>query len=175
MLRCRGTRGNVSSLARGVKKDGVYKTSDFAASFESLPPGPDYHDVALDVHSYLPRLNKKGTLFRPSVAVIQQRGREFESMIMALWQEDCPTLFKELRELSQIRDFFGYWQRDDDRLRKSGISVAGGNLYGTAAASTSAVSLVPTLALCEDDGLFGHVPAYAWTRGTYRATAYHHR
>ncbi|KAI0636040.1 hypothetical protein C8Q77DRAFT_1051518 [Trametes polyzona] len=128
---------------KGVKKNGVYIHSDQAASFESLPPGPDANMVAKDIHEVLPRLTKKGTLFRASQATIEQRGREFEALITAFFQDDLPTLVKELRETRLCRDFFGYWRRDLDHDRKRGKvrptssagSTASGGLRNSIASS----------------------------------------
>ncbi|KAI1796926.1 hypothetical protein LXA43DRAFT_985159 [Ganoderma leucocontextum] len=106
------------AAGKGVKKNGVYIHSDHAASFESLPPGPDANTIAKDIHDLIPRLTKKGTLFRASQSTIEQRGREFEALIHALWQDDVPMLIRELRETRLVRDFFGYWRRDLDHDRK---------------------------------------------------------
>ncbi|RPD74922.1 hypothetical protein L226DRAFT_68775 [Lentinus tigrinus ALCF2SS1-7] len=115
------------AAGKGVKKNGVYIHSDQAASFESLPPGPDANSIAKDIHDVIPRLNKKATLFRASQATIEQRGREFEALILALFQDDVPMLVKELRETRLVRDFFGYWRRDLDHDRKrQSASGAGG-------------------------------------------------
>ncbi|KAH9945082.1 uncharacterized protein BXZ73DRAFT_86653 [Epithele typhae] len=103
---------------KGVKKNGVYVHSDQAASFDSLPPGPDANTIAKDIHEHIPRLTKKGTLFRPSQATIDQRGREFKELIEAMWRDDIPSLIQELRETRLVRDFFGYWRRDLDHDRK---------------------------------------------------------
>ena len=65
------------AAGKGVKKDGVYIHSDQAASFDSLPPGPEAKSIAKDVHVIIPKLSKKGTLFRPSQSTIEQRSREF--------------------------------------------------------------------------------------------------
>ena len=113
------------AAGKGIKKNGVYVHSDQAASFESLPPGPDASSIAKDIHDVIPRLNKKATLFRASQATIEQRGREFEALILALFQDDVPMLVKELRETRLVRDFFGYWRRDLDHDRKR-QSVPGG-------------------------------------------------
>jgi hypothetical protein len=48
---------------KGMKKHGMY-IHDHAASFESLPPGPDPKSVAMDIHKYLPELTKCAALFR---------------------------------------------------------------------------------------------------------------
>ena len=103
---------------KGVKKNGVYVHSDQAASFESLPPGPDANTIAKDIHALIPRLNKKGTLFRPSQAIVEQRGQEFKALIDALFRDDVPMLIQELRGTRLVRDFFGYWRRDVDHDRK---------------------------------------------------------
>ncbi|KAI0719415.1 hypothetical protein C8T65DRAFT_736741 [Cerioporus squamosus] len=119
------------AAGKGVKKNGVYIQSDQAASFESLPPGPDANSVAKDIHEIIPRLNKKATLFRASQATIEQRGREFEALILALFQDDVPMLVKELRETRLVRDFFGYWRRDLDHDRKR-QSLSGGKQTASA-------------------------------------------
>lgn len=110
---------------KGVKKNGVYPHEDphhlqRAASFESLPPGPDPSMIAKDVHEFLPRLTKKGTLFKASKDTIAHRGQEFKALIETLLKEgeDVPTLIVELRQLRVVRDFFGFWRRDHDRLGK---------------------------------------------------------
>ena len=53
---------------------------------------------------YTPR----GTIFKASQSTIDQRGREFAALIDAFFEEDVPTLVKELRENRIIRDFFDY-------------------------------------------------------------------
>ncbi|GJE94572.1 hypothetical protein PsYK624_107420 [Phanerochaete sordida] len=104
---------------KGVKKDGLYVHSDRAASFESLPPGPDANDIAKDIHDVLPKLSKKGSFFKASKDIVETRQREFKALIETLWDDDSlPTLVREMREIRMIRDFFGYWNRDRDRERK---------------------------------------------------------
>ncbi|TDL25686.1 hypothetical protein BD410DRAFT_784724 [Rickenella mellea] len=111
---------------KGVKKDGVYPHQDplrrlqAASSFESLPPGPDPNMIAKDLHDVLPRLSKKGAVFRTPAALIQQRGEEFRLLIEGLWrpEHDLPTLIVQLRNLPAVRDFFGIWRRDVDRMEK---------------------------------------------------------
>ncbi|KAG2122766.1 hypothetical protein DEU56DRAFT_917660 [Suillus clintonianus] len=107
------------AAGKGVKKDGMYIQSDQAASFDSLPPGPDPHSVARDIHEYIPKLTKKGTLFRASQATIDQRFTEFRTMINAFFQEGLPTLLKELMATRTFTDFFGYWRRDHDLAIKT--------------------------------------------------------
>lgn len=102
---------------KGVKKGGFYK-QDMAASFESLPPGPDPHSVAQDIHDHLPRLNKKGTVFRASQATIDQRHAELKAFVEALMRDDVPALLLELRSDRLVTDFFGYWRRDYDLAQK---------------------------------------------------------
>jgi hypothetical protein len=101
------------AAGKGVKRNGIY-IHDQASSFESLPPGPDPHSVANNVHDYLPKLTKKGTIFRASQATINQRQKEITALVNALWKDDVPALIKELREDRIITDFFGFWRRDDD-------------------------------------------------------------
>ncbi|KAG1738381.1 uncharacterized protein EDB91DRAFT_457581 [Suillus paluster] len=107
------------AAGKGVKKDGMYIQSDQAASFESLPPGPDPQSVARDIHQYIPKLTKKGTLFRASQATIDQRFKEFSAMINAFFQDELPTLVKELMATRTFTDFFGYWRRDHDLALKT--------------------------------------------------------
>ncbi|EIN09880.1 hypothetical protein PUNSTDRAFT_143290 [Punctularia strigosozonata HHB-11173 SS5] len=111
---------------KGVKKtdavtgQSIYIRSDRAASFESLPPGPDPSTIATDIHQYLPRLSKKGTFFRASQATVSQRHCEFKALIEALFSDDLPSLVKELRASRIVRDFFGFWRRDHDLAQKLG-------------------------------------------------------
>ena len=105
---------------KGVKKNGVYLNSKHAASFESLPPGPDPTSVSLDIHKHIPKLSKKATLFRVNQATIDQRQQQFTSLIEALLAPEVPTLVEELRATCTIRDFFGWWRRDKDFSRKHG-------------------------------------------------------
>lgn len=112
---------------KGVKKNGLY-LQDHAASFESLPPGPHPDSVAQDLHEYLPRLTKKGTLFRASQAVVSQRNAELKALVEALYQDDLPNLLQEIRASQVVTDFFGYWRRDFDlcenaRKRESSSST----------------------------------------------------
>jgi hypothetical protein len=102
---------------KGVKKNGIY-IHDRAASFESLPPGPDPKSVAMDIHKYLPRLTKRAALFRVTQQNIDQRQSEFIALIKAFFQEDVPSLIQELRQDRVILDFFGYWRRDYDLANK---------------------------------------------------------
>lgn len=102
---------------KGVKKNGMY-IHDRAASFESLPPGPDPKSVAKDLHGCLPRLTQRGTFFGATQATVDQRQKEFSAFIDALFEENVPSLIKELREDRVIRDFFGYWRRDYDLAAK---------------------------------------------------------
>ena len=103
---------------KGVKKNGVYMHKDHASSFESLPPGPDPNSIAKNIHDYVPKLTKKGTLFRASQATIDQRYRELQACIDGLFKEGVPMLIQELRESRRVTDFFGYWRRDFDLALK---------------------------------------------------------
>jgi len=104
---------------KGVKAfNGFYK-QDFASSFESLPPGPLPSSVAQDIHQHLPRLTKKGTLFRASQATLEQRQRELRALVEALFSDDVPSLIRELRESQRVTDFFGLWRRDYDCMEKA--------------------------------------------------------
>ena len=105
---------------KGVKKNGVYLDSKQAASFDSLPPGPDPTSVSLDIHNYIPKLTKKATLFRANQATIDQRQQQFASLIEALLAPEVPALVEELRATATVKDFFGWWRRDKDFARKHG-------------------------------------------------------
>ncbi|EGO24777.1 hypothetical protein SERLADRAFT_468580, partial [Serpula lacrymans var. lacrymans S7.9] len=139
------------AAGKGVKKDGVYIQSDQAASFESLPPGPDPNSIALDIHDCIPKLTKKGTLFRASQATIEQRHRELQAMVNVIFQEDVPMLIKELRTTRTFTDFFGFWRRDHDLAmkRQKGTrekprnSVSSSVFSSYFAASSPALSDVP--------------------------------
>lgn len=104
---------------KGVKAfNGMYK-QDMASSWESLPPGPDPKSVVQDVHGHLPRLTKRGTLFRASQATIEQRQREIQTLIETLFSDDMPALIQEIRASTVVTDFFGLWRRDYDSLDHS--------------------------------------------------------
>src|SRR6266508_3882877 len=108
---------------KGVKSyNGFYK-QDMASSFESLPPGPLPSSVAQDIHEYLPRLTKKGTLFRASQATLEQRQKEFRALVEALFSDDVPRLIRELRATQRVTDFFGLWRRDYDCMEKAPKSI----------------------------------------------------
>ncbi|KAJ4477353.1 hypothetical protein J3R30DRAFT_3484932 [Lentinula aciculospora] len=103
---------------KGVKRDGFY-LQDRASSWESLPPGPEPNSVAQDIHDIIPKLTKKGTLFRASQVTIEQRHSELTAFIEALFAESVPTLLAELRADRMVTDFFGYWRRDYDLAMKN--------------------------------------------------------
>ncbi|KIM40537.1 hypothetical protein M413DRAFT_445979 [Hebeloma cylindrosporum] len=104
---------------KGVKAfNGMYK-QDMASSWESLPPGPDPKSVVQDVHGHLPRLTKRGTLFRASQATIEQRQREIQNLIETLFSDDMPALIQEIRASTVVTDFFALWRRDYDQLDHS--------------------------------------------------------
>jgi hypothetical protein len=105
---------------KGVKKNGVYLDSKQAASFDSLPPGPDPTSVSLDLHDFVPKLTKKSTLFRVNQATLELRQQQFTGLINALFAPELPTLMNQVRESHPFRDFFGWWRRDKDFKRKYG-------------------------------------------------------
>ncbi|KAG8212984.1 hypothetical protein J3R82DRAFT_11370 [Butyriboletus roseoflavus] len=113
---------NRLAAGKGVKKNGVYIHSDEAASWESLPFGPDPNDIARDIHEYIPVLSKKGTIFRASQETIDRRYEELKIMMQTLLQDDLPTLIKEIKATRDFTDFFGVWGRDIDLARKADSS-----------------------------------------------------
>ncbi|VDB85719.1 unnamed protein product [Peniophora sp. CBMAI 1063] len=102
---------------KGVKKNGIY-IQDRASSWESLPPGPDPKSVKKDVHEHLPKLTKRGSIFRTSMATVEQRAMELHALVEAFLADDVPVLIQDLRDNRAIRDFFGFWRRDHDLLLK---------------------------------------------------------
>ncbi|KAF7336753.1 hypothetical protein MVEN_02110500 [Mycena venus] len=104
---------------KGVRKNDVYLHSDRASSWESLPPGPEPDSVAQNIHDLIPRLTKKGTMFRASQATTDQRQAELTAFIAALWQDDVPTLLEDFRKDRMVTDFFGFWRRDQDIQKTS--------------------------------------------------------
>ncbi|KAF5326890.1 hypothetical protein D9619_004418 [Psilocybe cf. subviscida] len=104
---------------KGVKGfNGMYK-QDMASSWESLPPGPDPNAVAQDIHTYLPTLTKKGTLFRASQATIDGRQKEITNLIETLFSQNMPALIQEIRESAVVTDFFALWRRDYDHMDRT--------------------------------------------------------
>lgn len=93
--------------------------SQRAASFDSLPAGPDPSSIATDVHEYIPKLSKKSTLFRTNNTTVSQRGEEFKAMIEALLDENAHSTIQELRTVPLVRDFFALWRRDKEAERRS--------------------------------------------------------
>ncbi|KAF8169759.1 hypothetical protein BJ912DRAFT_998807 [Pholiota molesta] len=78
--------------------------------------GPDPKSVAKDIHGYLPRLTKKGTIFRASQATIEIRQKELRALIETLFSDDMPALIQEIRASTIVTDFFGLWRRDYDNM-----------------------------------------------------------
>ncbi|KAG8951282.1 hypothetical protein FRC04_006521 [Tulasnella sp. 424] len=96
-----------------------YTQPSKAASFDSLPSGPEPLSMALDVHTLIPKLSKKAALFgRPSPQLLQQRAEDFRSFIDALFQIQTPVM-EDVRQAREIRDWFGYWKRDKEAARKT--------------------------------------------------------
>ncbi|KAJ3569297.1 hypothetical protein NP233_g5139 [Leucocoprinus birnbaumii] len=134
--------------ARVSRKTGFY-LQDQAASWESLPPGPDPNSVAQDIHDYIPKLTKRGTIFRTSMATIEQRDAELQAFVEALFKEDQPALIKEMRSTRLVTDFFGYWHRDNElasrkqkaRARESRESLTP-SLFSSYFSASSTSSLV---------------------------------
>jgi hypothetical protein len=129
------------AAGRGIEKGGVYIRSGPAASFESLPPGPDPMTIEKDVHAYLPKLTKKGTLFRASPATVEQRNREYSALVKALLAPDLPPLLREVRALRTVRDFFGYWRRDHDLVRKTARPRTSGGISTRSSVASSAFAM----------------------------------
>ena len=90
-----------------------------AASFDSLPSGPEPLSMALDVHSLLPKLSKKTALFgRANQQLLTQRAEDFKTFIEALFGIQTPVM-EDVRQSRDIRDWFGYWKRDKEGAKKA--------------------------------------------------------
>ncbi|KAG9010450.1 hypothetical protein FRB94_010413 [Tulasnella sp. JGI-2019a] len=107
------------------KADGMYQQGgNGAASFESLPCGPEPLSLALNVHTHLPKLSKKNTLFgRPSASVLSQRASDFEAFIDAMFTLHTPLMDDVLQQRA-VRDWFGYWRRDKDGEMKAAAALS---------------------------------------------------
>ncbi|CAK5268452.1 unnamed protein product [Mycena citricolor] len=112
------SKKNRLKKGKGVRKNDVYINSDRASSWDSLPPGPAPESVVLDIHDLVPKLTKKGTLFRTSQSTIDQRQVELKAFMAAFWRDDVPTLLDEYRQEDEVRAFFALWQKDRDIARK---------------------------------------------------------
>ena len=98
--------------------NGQYK-KDMAASWDSLPAGPDHRSVAQNIHQYLPTLTKRGTFFRPSQATIDQRQAELITFIEALFKDGMPSLIEEIRVSNVVSEFLGLRGSDFDIAQES--------------------------------------------------------
>lgn len=124
-----------------------YTTKQAAASFESLPEGPDPREVVRDVHHIIPALTRKGSVFRVSHETAEQRGAEFAAMISGLFNPspNAPVLLQELRNATPIRDFFGFWRRDHELAEKVGknleaLTFSRGSMIDTLSRPESSIS-----------------------------------
>lgn len=104
----------------GKKGNSVYGHPQRAASFDSLPTGPDPKTIPTDIHAFLPRLAAKSSLFRGASgsALVQQRSEEFNEFISALFAPNAPALIDEARQAPAVREWFGFWRRDRDAMRR---------------------------------------------------------
>ncbi|KAJ6507970.1 hypothetical protein C8R47DRAFT_63863 [Mycena vitilis] len=120
---------------KGVRKNGIYLHSDKASSWESLPPGPEPDSVAQSIHDFVPRLTKKGTMFRASQATIDQRQAELTAFITALFVDNVPTLLEDFRRDRIVTDFFGFWRRDQDIQKKANAAASTSNRRNSTSSS----------------------------------------
>ncbi|KAG8763386.1 hypothetical protein FRC11_004154 [Ceratobasidium sp. 423] len=104
----------------GKKGSSVYGNPQRAASFDSLPTGPDPKTIPNDIHAFVPRLAAKSSLFRGASgsALVQQRSEEFNEFISALFAPGAPALIDETRQTPTVREWFGFWRRDRDAMRR---------------------------------------------------------
>ncbi|CAE6353888.1 unnamed protein product [Rhizoctonia solani] len=111
----------------GKKGPSVYGNPQRAASFDSLPIGPDPKSIPNDVHAFVPRLAAKSSLFRGASgsALVQQRSEEFNEFISALFAPGVPALIDQARQAQAVREWFGFWRRDRDAMRRRDSERAG--------------------------------------------------
>ncbi|CAE6515032.1 unnamed protein product [Rhizoctonia solani] len=104
----------------GKKGSSVYANLQRAASFDSLPTGPDPKTIPNDIHAFIPRLAAKSSLFRGASgsALVQQRSEEFNEFISALFAPGVSRLIDETRQTPAVREWFGFWRRDRDAMRR---------------------------------------------------------
>ncbi|CAE6427128.1 unnamed protein product [Rhizoctonia solani] len=104
----------------GKKGPSVYGNPQRAASFDSLPTGPDPKTIPNDIHGFIPRLAAKSSLFRGASgsALVQQRSEEFNEFISALFAPGASILIDETRQTPAVREWFGFWRRDRDAMRR---------------------------------------------------------
>ncbi|KAG8701429.1 hypothetical protein FRC08_004082 [Ceratobasidium sp. 394] len=106
--------------SNGKKGSSLYAHPQRAASFDSLPTGPDLKSIPTDIHAYLPKLAAKSSLFRGASgsALVQQRSEEFNEFIGALFAPGGPVLVDQVRQTPAVREWFGFWRRDRDAMRR---------------------------------------------------------
>ncbi|KAG9121462.1 hypothetical protein FRC07_002576 [Ceratobasidium sp. 392] len=120
----------VASKARksnaGKKGPSLYAHPQRAASFDSLPTGPDPKSIPTDIHAFLPKLAAKASLFRGASgsALVQQRSEEFNEFISALFAPGAPILVDQVRQTPAVREWFGFWRRDRDAMRRRDVERA---------------------------------------------------
>jgi hypothetical protein len=124
--------GEYTKLLKGLKSYRV-KNTDFASD-----PNTHLAPHMPNIHAYLPKLNKRGTLFKPSASTIAQRSSDYHALIDALLGDDLPPVLCKLRDDQLIQDFFGFWRRDNDLAKKTG-----GLVFTQAPASMLAQPIMP--------------------------------
>ncbi|KAF8666613.1 hypothetical protein RHS04_09584 [Rhizoctonia solani] len=104
----------------GKKGPPVYGNLQRAASFDSLPTGPDPKTIPNDIHAFVPRLAAKSSLFRGASGstLVQQRSEEFNEFIGALFAPGASVLIDQARQAPAVREWFGFWRRDRDAMRR---------------------------------------------------------
>ncbi|KAJ7678972.1 hypothetical protein DFH06DRAFT_502445 [Mycena polygramma] len=145
---------------KGVRKNGIYLHSDKASSWESLPPGPEPDSVAQSIHDFVPRLTKKGTMFRASQATIDQRQAELTAFITALFVDNVPTLLEDFRRDRIVTDFFGFWRRDQDIQKKANAATPSNRRSSTSSSFVSSSVFASYFSAASDSG----EDSTAWAR-----------
>ena len=76
---------------------------------------------SVKLQNLLPRLSHTGTIFRESVSTIEERQRQFESLITSLFHHDIP---EDFRTSWAVHHFFSYWWMDYHREQQSISRIA---------------------------------------------------
>ncbi|CAE7065087.1 unnamed protein product [Rhizoctonia solani] len=156
--------------AKGGKKGSVYGNLQRAASFDSLPTGPDPKSIPNDIHAFIPRLAAKSSLFRGASgsALVQQRSEQFNEFISALFAPGTPALIDQSRQTPAVREWFGFWRRDRDAMRRRDSERA--SIAPSSRRLSIAASDVPPLPTGNRDGSTSPYTSSPLAQTSYEST-----
>jgi hypothetical protein len=111
---------------------------------ESQPWPLTAHDEkhVSDVHVYIPRLSKKGVLFKLTAKMIDQRAAEFNALVAALLDDGLPPHVQELCQEKDIHGFFAYWRRDHDFAQRDEVKKVVSNNLASSSTPSSTISKI---------------------------------